>query len=702
MWVALCATAVLGFVSPARALAPATWEALRIHRPDAADRVFDELTACEARACAERGSLALLAGYLYLSKGEAAKAVPLLSSASVPELLAPYRLYYLGQALFYSGDLSGAVAHFSAALASAPKELAGRARARLGETLLASEDAFSAWPYLEQSAEDLELPELYYQRSEARALVGDERGAQKDLKRLAIRFPTHFYGQQARKRLSDLSWTMEERVAQVKSFLAAGDNEGALQALELENVPAELKAPLALLELSALYDLGRDAAAEKAFKRATAGPKETAVEAWLLKAKRALKRDENAEARALFVQLSKRWPRARQAEEARFMIPWLDFQAGKLKEAAEGFERFEKRHPQAARRDEALAYSSLARMRRGEFSAAAEDCQRLLKKYPHSSLVPQAMYWSARAGEEAGRSKEEVETDYGQVIRLFPATFYAHLASARLREMKLPVPQAWRSRPTGAEVASPPALQLALALAQAGLLRDFRVEAWQKIGSIRGADQALQFGHTFLQHGDYGLAHAAASRALWAQAYAKQNGEALALFYPKAFQGVVEQAAQQNGISAPLIWSIMRRESHFRADVRSSADARGLMQLLSSTARAIAQKLGDPFESADRLFDPSTNIRLGSWYLGQLQARFAHPALVSAAYNAGPGPVLRWQKERRDWPLDLFVDCMPYRETRGYVKQVVADLFNYPALYGEVTGDLELTLPAAKPDGIDF
>jgi soluble lytic murein transglycosylase len=147
----------------------------------------------------------------------------------------------------------------------------------------------------------------------------------------------------------------------------------------------------------------------------------------------------------------------------------------------------------------------------------------------------------------------------------------------------------------------------------------------------------------------------------------------------------------------------MRRESAFRPGVSSAADARGLMQLIPPTAEQIARRLGDAVPAPDALYGPEMNIRFGTWYLSQLQARFGHPALTAAAYNAGPTAVLGWLKESGSLPLDMFVELIPYKETRGYVKQVVTDLHLYQALYGGSGKQVpSLTLPAPKDDGVTF
>ena len=158
------------------------------------------------------------------------------------------------------------------------------------------------------------------------------------------------------------------------------------------------------------------------------------------------------------------------------------------------------------------------------------------------------------------------------------------------------------------------------------------------------------------------------------------------------------------------MWAVMRRESAFDPTQVSGANARGLMQLIPPTAAAIAKKLKLDPPTADGLLVPSLNVKLSSWYLAALVKRFSHPVLCAAAYNAGPTAVVRWMKTSGELPLDLFVERIPYKETRGYVNQVVADLYNYRALYGtaalegklDANAQLPLTLPAPSPDGVQF
>jgi soluble lytic murein transglycosylase-like protein len=150
----------------------------------------------------------------------------------------------------------------------------------------------------------------------------------------------------------------------------------------------------------------------------------------------------------------------------------------------------------------------------------------------------------------------------------------------------------------------------------------------------------------------------------------------LRLRFPPAFAGAVFRASDEESLSAPFIWSIMRLESGYNPGARSRAGALGLLQLMGPTASRLA---GRPV-SEDSLTDPDLNVRLGAKYLRQLALEFGDTRPVSAAYNSGEEAVRRWitARPRVD---DLWVELIPYRETRDYVKTTYAAMRRYEAVY---------------------
>ena len=154
------------------------------------------------------------------------------------------------------------------------------------------------------------------------------------------------------------------------------------------------------------------------------------------------------------------------------------------------------------------------------------------------------------------------------------------------------------------------------------------------------------------------------------------HGEALRLYdlrFPLASQDGLVPQAEQAGIPPAWAYAILRAESAWMSDARSGADARGLMQLLPSTAALVAKRNGLNWAGAASLYDPTVNIALGTRYLAHMAQLFNGSTwLASAAYNAGPNRVDRWLAAHSALAPDLFVATMPYKETREYVARVMA------------------------------
>lgn len=165
--------------------------------------------------------------------------------------------------------------------------------------------------------------------------------------------------------------------------------------------------------------------------------------------------------------------------------------------------------------------------------------------------------------------------------------------------------------------------------------------------------------------------------------------------FPSPHQTSVAEHSQTHHVAPALIYAVMRQESGFQVDALSSAGARGLMQIIDPTARRIASELGRPFD-ASQLEVAHYNIEYGAFYLNKLQTHFRHPALVAAAYNAGPDAAARWYAAGRALPLEAFIARIPYDETRSYVQRVLENLVAYQTLLDTKPAD-DITLEFAAP-----
>jgi soluble lytic murein transglycosylase len=154
------------------------------------------------------------------------------------------------------------------------------------------------------------------------------------------------------------------------------------------------------------------------------------------------------------------------------------------------------------------------------------------------------------------------------------------------------------------------------------------------------------------------------------------------MFYPHAWRAEVGQAARRAGVDPFLVAAVMREESNYDPRAVSRAGARGLMQLMPTTAQPLAATRGWPFRGGDLLDEPASNIELGASYLGGLLRDFGDPRLALAAYNAGPRRARQWWQARRSDDVEVFVEEIPFDETRYYVKRVMLSWEEYRRIYG--------------------
>ncbi|MFM5202153.1 transglycosylase SLT domain-containing protein [Aeromonas caviae] len=177
--------------------------------------------------------------------------------------------------------------------------------------------------------------------------------------------------------------------------------------------------------------------------------------------------------------------------------------------------------------------------------------------------------------------------------------------------------------------------------------------------------QRLEFGHIALNQGWHELAILSSIRA--------EAWDALDLRFPLPLKRTFSQMAQERTMNTSLLYAISRQESALYPLAQSPVGARGLMQLMPATAKETAGKLGVPYRNEQQLFDPAMNIRLGSAYLKRLLDVYdGNRILAAAAYNAGPGRVKRWREQSDNKPMDVWVESIPYRETRNYVQNVLS------------------------------
>jgi len=356
---------------------------------------------------------------------------------------------------------------------------------------------------------------------------------------------------------------------------------------------------------------------------------------------------------------------------------------------------------------------ALRRMDKQDFQGAARVLERVLgNKFSVTAraadFAGRERYFHARALAATGEA-ERALAEYESLIRDLPLSYYMLSAYSALHtvdaERALRVlASALGAVPSGPVVVtnraefSGPGFTRALELFGVGDLENGAREL-DALGLADSSRPEILWGLSklYAEAGAVKLSHAAGRRALSAAPSTWPAGawvDAWKLAYPAPFQQIVQREAKRTGQSPALIYAIMREESAFDPDAESLADAYGLMQLIVPTAKSIARPLGLP---ADRvsLKRPSVNIALGTGELARLAQAFPENTLLAIpAYNAGPGNPKRWLRERPNADFDLWVELIPYVETRRYVKRVLSSRAAYAFLYQREDFDQFAVLPS--------
>lgn len=300
-------------------------------------------------------------------------------------------------------------------------------------------------------------------------------------------------------------------------------------------------------------------------------------------------------------------------------------------------------------------------------------------------------YWKARAWKALGRGSDAEEL-FGELSREY--NFYGQLAAEELGAAAASGLISASFRPTLIEIEAmltQPAIQRTIALYRMGL-RDEALKEWSLAVRKLGDKQLLIASGIASSHAMYDRSINAADRTVLLHDFN--------LRYPAPYRDSMQERIQENDLEEAWVFGLMRQESRFVSRAKSTVGAAGLMQVMPATARWIAQKLGMKGYKKDLLDHVDTNIKLGTYYMKNVLSSLGNnPVLASAAYNAGPGRARQWQADR---PLEgaIYVENIPFDETRDYVKKVMSNTVYYAKLFEQSPVSLKQRLGVieAKPN----
>lgn len=511
--------------------------------------------------------------------------------------------------------------------------------------------------------------------------VGDTAAARRDLEGALVAEPRPGPGAEAAALLVDLPGVERPVLLRAaRALAAAGRPERALEAYEragVEAAPEETRLAVARLRSRGGFTTEVMATLETLSRSSDPEVAAPALEL-LADAHRAGGREEDAE--AVEEQIVERFPGRAAAVRALFFRADRRHDRGDLEGAAEGYRRTAAHAPSAD-------LAGLSRMRLGQLHLTREDAESAeavfrgyVEAFPEGERRDQASFWRAHALRLLGREAEADRLLEGIRERDF-LSYYALLAGRILGEEFLP------GLPAGPEPEGPPAW-LREGLRELDLLTDAGLEAGAeaRVEALRA--RALSSGEAILLLAEELTARGHGLTGIGLGWELRRRGQPWSLrllraVFPLPYREMIRREAAEWGVDSTLVVAVARQESGFDPDIRSSANAVGLIQVLPETGRQLAAEAGPVPFRPDLLELPEVNLHLGTAYLLQVGERFGGElTLILSAYNAGPHRADVWREfAEADDPL-RFTERIPFRETRDYVKQVSRNQALYAALYG--------------------
>ncbi|TWC38957.1 soluble lytic murein transglycosylase [Pseudomonas sp. SJZ079] len=279
-------------------------------------------------------------------------------------------------------------------------------------------------------------------------------------------------------------------------------------------------------------------------------------------------------------------------------------------------------------------------------------------------------YWQARSLQLAQPNNQEPQLLYQSLAK--ERDFYGFMAADQVK-----APYQLNNKPLALDpkilqkVRNTAGIRRALEFNARGQIVDGRRE-WYHVSRLFSRDELVAQARLAYDMEWYFPAIRTISQA--------QYWDDLDVRFPMAHRDNLVREAKKRDLHSSWVFAVTRQESAFMADAKSHVGAMGLMQLMPATAKETARKFGIPLSNPNNALLPSVNIQLGAAYLSQIYGQFnGNRVLASAAYNAGPGRVRQWLRGADHLAYDVWIENIPFDETRQYVQNVLS----YSVIYGQ-------------------
>ncbi len=545
----------------------------------------------------------------------------------------------------------------------------------------------------------LRNPEFLIAAAEALFKAGNVKGAQKAYRQIIKKYPSKPEVLSLVERLQKNmpAFVQKERFNCLNVYISNKKYKQARRKLEqfIKQKPDAKQLDKARFLLTKIYYLrGSYKTALYGFKnmlkQALGTPEEPHIRIYLARCYRKL--GIRGKAIEEYLKYANRFPRRRLAAEAVWKCAWLAEEQHRPQEALRYYHQVYTRWPRSEFAREACFREGFTWYRLGKYRRADSVFTYIRFKNGPDAEKNRAQYWSALCRETVGdsitgkrlrvelarnmwddyytmrsylRHKTFLDSSEGYADKLNsaknPLLYYANGISSILPKIEA-------------------ALQLKALLGESYgkvALNDLRL-------SLKTKEEWIALAEIYKKFADYGKAYELydlINRRYFSQVSFVEKTFMLKERFPLYYDDVVFKYSKRYGVEPELIWAVMKQESKYKATAHSGANAFGLMQLIPSTARDLAQRIGRKFSNPQQLFNPELNIRLGALYVAQLQRQFSgRKERMLAAYNAGPHRVKRWQKQAGADQLDVFIENIEFAETRTYVRHVLKNYWAYKLL----------------------
>lgn len=484
--------------------------------------------------------------------------------------------------------------------------------------------------------------------------------------------------------LSEIGVTLspEERIEAGRAHMRNGDVAVGIREIERALTSGELHPATAA---EARYDLGRVLFSIGKYTQAVTHlkrvPRDHArgADARYLLA-RAYYRTGREEGVAILKNIPRQYPSSPIGARALYLLGDLAQDDGNANEALRYFQ-------QAAGAQFKAPESGLAMMRaagilynRKDYSSAYRTYEEYRSRYPNGAYSGQATYWAARSAAKIGNTSKANEL-YKALADSQPISYYGMRASYQLGDSALIA-----GLPSGPGSDAATIKTVKNALDRWELLRDVEwneaaaYELGRQKSRINANHGAMYTMAEELQQRDAPHLAISIGRDLL-NGGARWNTRLLAILYPMPYEQLIKRESRERGLDPYFVAALIRQESRFNKEARSGAGAIGLMQVMPGTGKQLAKKAGIRKVTPETLKDPTVNVKLGTRFLADMLRTYRRADLALVAYNAGPTRASRWRNFPEFGTPELFVERIPFEETRDYVKIILLNTAIYKALY---------------------